>query len=232
MPFLTLAAFSAAAGILILWIFKLTSNQGALKATRRRVMSHLLAMRLFAAEPSVVLRSQFRLLAWNLRYIALLLPPFVAVAIPLYFAWDSMDALWGRAPLAPGDTAIVTAKLRANAPPVQLIAPAWLAIETPPVRILAENSVVWRVRVRRAGSGEVGVRAGSEIARQRMEARPGLHYLGERSTRPRGPVEWVEVRYPGAQPGVLGVHASWIVWFCAISTLAALALRGKMRVTL
>lgn len=231
MAFATLFAFSAASGILILWIFKLTSNQRALKATRRRVMSHLLAMRLFAAEPSVVLRSQLRLLAWNARYLALLLPPFLGVAIPLYFAWDSMDALWGRASFAPGDTAIVTAKFRGSPPPAQLIAPAWLDVETPPVRILAENAVAWRVRVRQADSGEISVRAGSEIANKRIEARPGLHYRAERAAA-RGPIEWIEVRYPRARVGVLGVDASWVVWFCAISTLAALALRGRMRVTL
>ena len=231
MAFATLFAFSAACGILILWIFKLTSNQRALKATRRRVMSHLLAMRIFAAEPTVVLRSQFRLLAWNARYIALLLPPFLAVAIPLYFAWDSLEALWGRASFAPGDTAIVTAKFRGDAPPAQLVAPAWLSIETPPVRILAENAVTWRVRVRQSDSGEISVRAGSEIASRGIEARPGLHYRAERATT-SGPIEWIEVRYPPAPVGVLGVDASWIVWFCAISTLAALALRGRMRVTL
>src|ERR1017187_280099 len=103
MALLTLAAFSAVAGGLILWAFKATSNQRALKAARRRLRAHLLAMRLFADDPVVILRSQARLLAWNGRYMALLLPPFLAIAIPMFFAWDYLDAVWGRAPLAPGD---------------------------------------------------------------------------------------------------------------------------------
>lgn len=229
---LTLAAFSAIAGVLILWAFKATSNQRALKATRRRVRAHLLAMRLFADDPVVILRSQARLLLWNGRYMALLLPPFLVVAIPLFFAWDHLDAVWGRAPLAPGDTTVVTARLRGAVPSAQLVAPAWLAVETPPVRALAEHEVSWRVRVKQAGSGDVNVLAGTERAGQRIEARPGLHYLGERTAPSGGPIEWVEVRYTRAHLDLLGVSANWVVWFCLISTVAALALRGKLRVTL
>ena len=225
MPLLTLAAFSTVAGVLILWAFKATSNQRALKATRRRVRAHLLAMRLFADDPVVILRSQARLLAWNARYMALLLPPFLVVAIPLFFVWDHLDAVWGRAPLAPGDTTIVTARLRGNVSRAQLVAPAWLAMESPPVRVLAEHEVSWRVRVRQAGSGDVTVRVGTERGGKRIEARPGLHYLGERTAMAGGPIEWAEVRYPRAD-------SNWVVWFCLISTVSALALRRRLRVTL
>src|SRR5271157_1715259 len=182
MPFLTLAVFSAVAGVLILWAFKACSNQRALQRARRHLRAHLLGVRLFADDPVVILRSQGRLLAWNGRYLALLLPPFLAVAIPLFLAWDHLDAVWGRAPLAPGDTAVVTARLRWDAPGAQLVVPAWLAVETPGVRVLVEHEVSWRVRVRQAGSGQVSVHVGAQRAEKRLEARPGLHYLRDRTT--------------------------------------------------
>lgn len=225
MALLTLAAFSAVAGVLILWLFKATSNQRALKATRRRVRAHLLAMRLFADDPVMMLRSQVRLLAWNLRYMALLLPPFLVVAIPLFFAWDSLDAMWGRAPFRTGDTAVITAKLRHNVSGAQLVAPAWLAVESPPVRVLADREVSWRVRVRQAGSGNVIVRLGTDSAEKRIEAQPGLHYLADRAKAAGERIEWVEVHYPNAD-------SHWIIWFCVISTISALALRSRLRVTL
>lgn len=225
MALLTLAIFSAVAGVLILWVFKVTSNQRALKATRRRVRAHLLAMRLFADDPVMMLRSQVRLLAWNLRYMALLLPPFLVVAIPLYFAWDSLDAMWGRAPFRTGDTTVVTAKVRDNVSGAQLIAPFWLAVESPPVRVLAEHEVSWRVRVRQAGSGDVVVRLGADRAPKRIEARPGLHYLGDRAKSAGEQIEWVEIHYPGAD-------THWVIWFCMISTISALALRSRLHVML
>jgi hypothetical protein len=229
MRLLTLAAFSIVAGLLILWIFKLSSNQRALKTTRRRVLSHLLAMRLFADDPVVILRSQLRLLAWNARYMALLLPAFLLIAIPLYFAWDHLDAIWGRAAFAPGDAVVVTAALRAPSP-AQLVAPSWLAVETPPVR--AGREVSWRVRVLRAGAGALSVHAGPARAELAVEARPGLRYLAERAAPSAGPIESVEVRYPRADLALFGLSASWVVWFCLISTLAALLLRGRLRVTM
>jgi len=220
----TLAVFSAVAGVLVLWIFKLTSNQRALKATRRRVRAHLLAMRLFGDDPVVILRSQGRLVWWNLRYMALLVPPFFVVAIPLYFAWDSLDALWGHAPLVPGDTTVVTAGLRGNAAGVRLVTPKWLAVESPAVHAVADREVSWRVRVLRPGSGELAVSVDDERAARSIEARPGMHYLAGR-TKESGNIEWVEVRYPAAS-------FNWVIWFCVISTVAALAVRGRLRVTL
>lgn len=229
MAFLTLAVFSAVAGVLILWIFKVCSNQRALAHARRRVRAHLLAVRLFAADPVVILRAQGRLLAWNGRYLALLLPPFLVVAIPLFFAWDHLDAIWGRAPLASGDAVVVTARLRPNAPDAQLSVPDWLVVETPGVHVPQEHEVSWRVRVREAGSGEVSVHAGEARAEKRVEARPGWHYLPDRTTAP-GAIEWVELRYPHRNVSALGVSFNWAVWFCLISTITALALRRTMRV--
>jgi hypothetical protein len=231
MALLTMAAFSAAFGVLVLWVFKACSNQRALKTARRRLRAHLLAVRLFADDPVAILRSQGRLLAWNGRYMALLLPSFLAVAIPLFFAWDYLDAVWGRAPLTPGDTVVVTTRLRADAAGAQLVVPSWLAVETPAVHVAAEREVSWRVRVLAAGSGPVSVRAGADRADRQIEASPGLHYLPDRTTARGGGIEWVEVRYPRANLSMLGVSCDWVVWFCLISTATAVALRRKLRVT-
>lgn len=230
MTLLTLAAFSVAAGVLILLVFKTCSNQHALQAARRRVRGHLFAIRLFGDDPVTILRSQGGLLAWNARYLALLLPAFLVVAIPLFFSWDYLDAVWGRAPLAPGDTAVLTARLRGDAACAKLTVPAWMAVETPAVRILAEHEVSWRVRVLHAGSGWVKVDGGAASVEKRIEAKPGLHYLRDRTTAPAG-IEWVEIRYPRTNVNVLGLSVNWVVLFCAISTLTALALRRRLRVT-
>lgn len=232
MALLTLAAFSAVAGVLILLVFKAISNQRALQATRRKLRAHLLAIRLFADDPAVILRSQGRLLMGTLRYMALLVPAFLAIAIPLFIAWDHLDAVWGRAPLAPGKTVILTARLSDTGAGPRLVAPDWLSVESPPVHVDAEREVSWRLRVSRAGSGEVGVIAGAERASKRIEARPGMHYLPDREKAAGGPILWLEMRYPHADLTVLGVSASWPVWFLVISTVTALAFRTRLRVTL
>ncbi len=232
MPLLTLAAFSAAAGVLILFVFKALSNRRALLAARRKLRAHLLAIRLFADDPVVILRSQGRLLLWTLRYMALLVPAFLAIAIPLFLAWSHLDAVWGRAPLQPGETVILTARLRDSLVSPRLDVPDWLSVESLPVRVDAEHEVSWRLRVARSGSGNVSVIAGTERASKRIEARPGLRYLPDRATSAAGPILWLEAPYPPAELAILGVSARWPVWFFLISTVMALAFRNRLRVTL
>jgi len=232
MALVTLAAFSAAAGVLILLVFKATANQRALRSARRKLRVNLLAIRLFADDPLLILRSQGRLLAGTGRYMALLLPAFLVIAIPLFFAWDQLDAVWGRVPLAPGEAVVLTARLSDPAARLRLVAPDWLPVESPPVHVEAEHEVSWRLRVSRAGSGTVCVTAGAERTCKWIEARPGLHYLADREKAAAGPILWLEMRYPRNDLALLGISASWPVWFFLISAATALAFRKRLRVTL
>jgi hypothetical protein len=222
---LTLAAFSVAAGALILWVFKLTTNQRALKTARRRMRAQLLAIRLFGDDPATVLRSQGRLFYWTLSYMILLLPAFLIIAIPLFFAWDRLDAVWGRSPFKPGDAAVVTARLREQTAHPQLIVPDWVVIESPAVHAEAGREVSWRVRIQKGGSGAVSILDGGQRVSKRVETSRGLHYLADREGARDTPVEWIEIRYPRTSA------VNWAVWFFAISTATALALRRKLRVT-
>jgi len=224
MAFLTLAVFSAAAGVLILAAFKATSNQAALRATRRKLRSNLLAIRLFADDPLVILRAQGRLLVSTGRYLALLVPAFLVVGIPLFFAWDYLDAIWGRAPLAPGETAILTARVEGDADGLRLVTPGWLAVESPAVHVEPEREVSWRLRVLRPGSGNVMVLAGAQRASKRIVAMAGWRYLADREKAAGGPIQWLEIRYPRSS-------LNWPVWFFLISTITALAFRHRLRVT-
>jgi hypothetical protein len=190
-------------------------------------------MRLFGDDPLLILRTQGRLLVATVRYMALLLPAFVIVAIPLAFAWDTLDAVWGRAAIEPGDAVVLTARLNDNSSGTpRLIVPDWLAVESPAVHAVAASEVCWRLRVVRAGSGNVEAVDGPERALRKIEARPGLHYLPDREQASGGPILWLELRYPPADIAAFGVSARWPVWFFAISTVTALVFRRRLRVTL
>ena len=63
-PWLLSLTASATLGILMLVIFKYTSNQTAIGRARDRIRAHLLAMRLFGDNLSVVFRAQAKI-GWN-----------------------------------------------------------------------------------------------------------------------------------------------------------------------
>ncbi|UCH79104.1 MAG: hypothetical protein JSU81_03915, partial [Candidatus Coatesbacteria bacterium] len=60
---------SVVTGVVMLLLFKVTSNQRAIRRTRDLMRAHMLAMRLFRDDASVVVASQKNVLRTNLKYL-------------------------------------------------------------------------------------------------------------------------------------------------------------------
>jgi hypothetical protein len=57
-PLLSLGLISLLAGVVMLWVFRRVSNQGAIRVAKKRLQAHLYELRLFADEPRLVWRAQ------------------------------------------------------------------------------------------------------------------------------------------------------------------------------
>src|ERR1017187_7527376 len=79
-PGLGLALISATAGVGMLWIFRHASNQTQIRIVKRRVQAHLMELRIYIDEPSVMWRAQKALFVSNLRYLGLMLRPALLTA--------------------------------------------------------------------------------------------------------------------------------------------------------
>ncbi len=249
-PLVGLAVLSALVGIGMLWIFARVSNQEAISRTKRKVYAHLMELRLFVDEPAMMWRAQVQLLKANLRYLALMLVPAVAIALPMIVLLIRLDAYYGRAPLPVGAGAIVTLETRdvldAAAPAPQLDAPAGIAVETPAVRVPRTGEVSWRIRPLRAVSGELRFTLPGGTVQKRIESGDGFRFVPGRRTGSalaalwypdeprieRASVGWIDIDYPGAEIQFLGLRLHWLVWFTVISMAAALALKKRFRVVL
>jgi hypothetical protein len=223
---LSLTAVAILAGIAWRWIFRRFSDRPRIGLVKRQVRAQLYAMRLYAAEPSAMLRAQKQLLRWNARYLALLLRPAAIAVIPGILLFTQLDHVYGRRALAPGESAIVSAGLEGSAD-LRTFAPAMvgsgLAIESPAVRLPDAREADWRVRVTGAES-RLTIWTGKDAASTAIASGPGLRYLAWRTTvSGRGPVRWIGVSYPKAYLEVGGHTVAWQVWFIGISLVAALA---------
>jgi hypothetical protein len=203
---------------------------------------------LFADEPALILRSHGELLAWNFRYLVLMLRPAAVTIIPLALLLFQLDAVYGRRPLVADESAIVTAQLSVGSN-VSLsslsLDGAGIEVETPPLRFPAERRVSWRVRAAKSQSGTVKLNLPGASLTKRVQARPRLGYLSER--RVSSHLEWlihpgearlpdadlssIAVEYPSAEISVFGLGVHWLVWFCVVSLLAMLVFRKRFRVT-
>jgi hypothetical protein len=244
----SLTAIAIAVAFAMLWVFKRCSDQARIQVAKRKIRAYLLAFRLFGDEPAMIFKSQWQLLVWNLRYLALMLRPTVVTIVPLALLLFHLDAVYGRRPLRAGEAAIVTAQLSEGSK----ISMASLSlqghgieVETPALRFPEERRACWRVRAGKSESGTVLLMqsSGSETKRVQVGSRAG--YLSERrvSSLPawfcypgearlsNAALSSIEVEYPAAEISVLGFGVHWLVWFCVVSLLAMLMFRKRLRVT-
>lgn len=230
----TLIPISILAGVAILLVFRYTSDQAAVRRAKGIAQAHLLEFRLFMDDPVLVLRAQRDLVVANLRFLKLMLRPFLWMLVPMGLLLAVLEAFYGHAPLRVGDAAIVTAKVKDAAASLTLQAPDEIAVETPPVHVLTERQVSWRIRPQRAVTTDLQILDNGQAVTKRISAGNGIHFLSERRGSllslllyPTEPplsgheIEWIEIRYP---PAVI-LHLHWLIWFLAISGVTAFALR-------
>src|SRR5438093_12939173 len=73
---------AAVTGVLLLVVFKYTSNQRAIKRVRDDIKAHLLSLKLFKENPWVAVRAQGRILRGAQRLSILAIVPMLVMALP------------------------------------------------------------------------------------------------------------------------------------------------------
>lgn len=246
---LTLIPISVLLGAAMLWVFRHTSNQRAIRAAKRRVQACLYEMRLFTDEPSLVWKAQIGLLSANARYLGLMLVPAIIMTVPMVLLFAHLEAWYGLSPLPPGRATLVTVQMKTpldTAASPGLAAPPEIAIETPPVRVIAERQVIWRIRPLAPVSGVLRIVISGGVVEKTIRAGAGLHHISDRRVSalwdliwhpaearlPAGNIDWIEIRYPAATMRWLGLDLHWLIWLVLFSMLSALLLKGRFGVTL
>ena len=120
-----------------------------------------------------------------------------------------------------------------------------MAVEGPPVRVVDAREVSWRIRPKSECSGELRFTVYGQSVAEPIEAGARRRYVPGRSVGPAleaiwhpakrvraAGVEWIEVRYPDRALTVFGWGVNWLVWFFAVSMLAALLLKNRFGVVI
>lgn len=242
-----LALVSAALGVVMLWVFGRFSNQSRIRSVKDRLKAHMLELRLFVDEPSLIWQAQKSLLIANGRYMGLMLRPFLILLVPMGAAIALLDPYYGVAPLPLERPAIVTVQLNRtledSKPSLQV--PAGIIVETPAVRAAGSTQWSWRIRATSPVSGTLKVGLAGVEFEKNIEAGEGPRYTPPKRVAswmewlaspgepllPAGPVSAIEINYPGAEVKWLGLELHWLVWFVLVSFAAALLLKSRMGVS-
>jgi hypothetical protein len=246
---LSATAVAALTGVLLLVVFKYTSNQRAIHRVRNDIDANLLALKLFKDSARVALRSQGRILAGAGRLFVLALVPILVMALPAALVLGQLSLWYQARPLHVGEESVITLGLGGDArspwPAVSLEPTDALEVAAGPVRIRSRREVCWSVTARRPGGHRLAFRVGDGTVAKELAIgdgfmrvsleRPGWDVLsilenpGEAPFRPGDPVRSIAIAYP-ERPSWTSGTGWWVFYWFGVSFVAALCFRGALGV--
>lgn len=250
-PWFGMVFVSLITAFLMLWVFKLTSDQDGIRKAKNAIKAHLLELRLFKDNMRISLQAQGRILRANLRYIACNSKPMLVMVVPLLLILAQLNLWFGAAPLKPGEETLVKLGLARGADVLALdvaLEPSpGLSVESPAVRIPDGQEIGWRIRATGQGPVSLVFRvAGRTLTKPLAVAGPRLSkvstltvgrlllkqllYPGERSLPADTPVTSIEVLYPGRSLGFFGLSVHWLVAYFVLSIIFGFAFKGVFKV--
>jgi hypothetical protein len=242
---------AAVTGILMLVVFKHTSNQRAIRHARATIKANLLALSLFKDSAAVSLRSQGRILLGAGQLLILAIVPMLVMLVPMSLLLGQL-ALWYQArPLRVDEEAVVTLKLADGASDAAMTAHlganSEFAITAGPVRVPSKHMVCWNVQARQPGDHRLTFEMAGQQYEKEFVAGDGFMPVSlERPAwdwsqallHPRespfpldSPVQGIEINYPQRQ-GFASGSRTWLIYWFAASMVAALAAKPLLKVSL
>jgi hypothetical protein len=249
-PLVGLAVCSMFMALLVVLLFRVSTDPRRLRAVGRQLQAAIFEMRLFQDDIRAVLRAAGEALGHQIAYVRLVIVPLSAAAVLLTPVLGQLHALYGYEGLVPGRPVLVTAQLNERsadmAQAVALEAPEGVEVQTPAVWIPATREVVWRLTPSRPGACALHVVVGGERFSKTLDASPALirrspvrtaggvldqiRYPAERPLPAGGPLTSIRLDYPDRRLDVVGWRLHWTVVVLVITMGAALVLARWLRV--
>ncbi|MEO8499467.1 MAG: hypothetical protein ABI565_01030 [Vicinamibacteria bacterium] len=255
-PLVGLTLVSLVVAILMLLVFKRTSNQKSIDLIKRKIHASLFEIRLFNDDLVAILRAQIDIARHNLTYIRLSLRPLIFMIVPLVLIMAQLQFHYAYRGLRPGEPVLLTVRLKGNGPAsfhdpkpgASVFGGAGVKVETPSVWVPAERELVWRISGQQEGDHEITIRVDgaseSKTVRvrddvvRRSPLRVGgslldqILYPAEPPLGASSPIASIELDYPDRDVDVLGFGVHWMIVFFALSMIFAFALRRPFGVTI
>lgn len=253
-PFWGMLAVSLVTGVLMLVVYKYTSNQDALARVKDRIKAHLLEAWIYREDVAVMLRAQVSVLRANFKYVALNMKPLAVMIIPVVIILVHLNFRYGMRPIRPGEETVVKSvrkeAVTADKMDEKLVAPEGIRVETAGVRIGERGEVAWRVKAVKEGTYALKIKAGDKVYEKTLVVgEPGVRlasrrfasglvdaffYPGESVLPDEGSLGKIEINYPLDSPAIPGTgwKPHWLLQYVVLSIIFGLAFKKPFRVEL
>ena len=250
-PWVAMLVISLLTALLLLLVYKKTSNQAGIKQVKNLIKASLLEIRLYQNDFRTQLGSQKQLVAANLRYLLYNLQPLLVMILPIFLLLAQLNLWFGYRAVRPGETFLLKVRFITAVDmerlTLELEAPPGLTVETPPVRIIDLREASWRLRLEKPVSQPLVIQVNGEryqkeipgsgrrlsrisTVRVRRNLWQELLYPGEKPLPGGSLLSRIELTYPEQRLELLGLGFHWLVAYFLLSIILGLGLKGFFRV--
>ena len=242
---------SAVAGVVLLIIFKYTSNQSAIGRVRDGIKANMLALKLYKDSIAVTLQSQGRVLKGSCLFLFHAIVPILVMIVPVSLLLAQL-ALWYQfRPLLPTEKALVTMqfndKIISPWPTLSIEATDAVEVAAGPVRVLSKGQVYWEIEACENGYHRIVFNVGDKQFEKELVIGGGFTRLSTKrpgwrwsdvflhpKEKPFGSdslVQSVSIDYPRRFPKIFGIDR-WIIYFFVASMVFAFLFKPFLKVKL
>ncbi len=231
---------SMLAGLVMISIFRLASNQKKISRLRKKMLGEIFGILLHVSSPLTVMRFAGRLILSNTLYLLYIIKPLLVIAIPFMLIWGQLDARYGTDIGNQNTPVTVTIEYEDSLPERDNITVIGTGIEIkPPVvmvdtlrqvsfRIIFEEGIIGSLDVNGTSStmGATGLWNGAIILRGfdggNALKRLFCPWVGRAALADSGPISgWYSLK--AVRYRILGGHRSWLAVFVVFSSVSAIA---------
>jgi uncharacterized membrane protein (DUF106 family) len=238
---LSITAIAALTGVLLLVIFKYTSQQQAIKRVRDDITANLLTLKLFKESARATVEAQQGLLLGAGRLLVLALVPTLVMLVPVTLLLGQMSLWYQQRPLRVGEEAVVTMQLNGETdtqfPEVSLSPTNAVETTVGPVRVFSKREVCWNIKVRESGYHRLAFQVGGQAVDKELAVGDGfmrvsaqrpervwsedlVYYPAEQPFGPDSSVRSITIDYPRRQSLGSGNESWGLIWFVKAMKLA------------
>ncbi len=240
---------SAVTGVILLVIFKYTSNQKAIGKVRDSIKANLLALKLFKDDIVVTLQSQGQVFKGSLLLLFYAIVPMLVMMVPVILLLSQMGMWYQSRPLRAGEETVVVMKLSDSGesvwPQVNIKSMPSAEVTLGPVKVLSKRQIYWKILARENGLSKIVFEVNNQEVEKELSVgdgflrlsgrRPGqrwseiLLYPGETPFGADSAVSSISIDYPDRLSKTSGTDW-WVVYFFAASMFFALLFKPFLKV--
>ena len=240
---------SAVVGVLLLIIFKYTSNQKAIEKVRDSIKANLLALKLYKDSIAVTLKAQGKVFQGAFLLLFHAIRPMLVMIVPVSLILAQMGLWYQFRPLNVGEQTLVIMELNGDAnspwPVVKLDTNIAAEITIQQTKVLSKRQVYWKIKALEEGYQKITFLVDDQHIEKQFAAGDGfmkispkkpawnwaeiLLYPTEKPFAPDSAVKSISILYPERISKTSGADW-WIVYFFIASMVFALIFKPFLKV--